>query len=328
MIKKEIAMYDKFIDRFMPSNDMREYLKTVEDLELWRLLDIIWHADAPVQDKLDALKELEKDPNIQPDEDSYYRDTPKSLIAQLEYALDILKTDGVYVLNIAYYDSETKNSEEDYKGLYSTFEEALEKANETVKYYKEDYDDLSWGIITKWEKDENGKMVARCEYHIVDSELKYINFENPNIELESRYIEDMICMGDLYLPVPFSTGDLVEVNGAPFSPNFHGIIVDIGDNHDCCCVQGLARNRDGLWSIGAVKHNIFGIQTAPQKAMLYTIDRYYGELPEDEKVLKTVSEMLKNNKVDIDRYMFDTYWDFTDEELLEWTEKAVAESKK
>ena len=62
--------------------------------------------------------------------------------------------------------------------------------------------------------------------------------------------------------------------------------------------------------------------------MLYTIDRYYGELPEDEKVLKTVSEMLKNNKVDIDRYMFDTNWDFTDEELLEWTEQAVSESKK
>lgn len=321
-------MYDKFIDKFMPSNDMREYLKTVEDLELWRLLDIIWHADTPVQDKLDALKELDKDPNIQPDEDSYYRQTPKSLIAQLEYALGILKTDGVYVLKIAYYDSETKNSEEDDSGLYSTFEEALEEANKAVESYKECYNDLSWGIITKWEKDENGKMVDRCEYHIVDSELKYINFENPKIEYESRYVEDMICMGDLYLPVPFSTGDIVEVNEAPFSPNFHGIIVDIGDNHDCCCVQGLARDRDGLWNIGAVKHNIFGIQTAPQKAMLYTIDRYYGELPEDEKVLKTVSEMLKNNKVDIDRYMFDTNWDFTDEELLEWTEKAVAESKK
>jgi hypothetical protein len=308
-------MYDKFIDKFMPSKDMREYLKTFIEIPFCHIKNIIYHSDKSIQVKLEALKELEKEIPAE-DQDDYDIQAMHESIASIEYALEILKNDvGVYTLEIGYYDTKINDSDSKFESLYSTFEEALVDANETVKYYKEDYDDMAWTVITKWEKDENGKMVNRCEYFILDSEIKYINLHNPAIE---DYCWDMLVMGgDLYLPVPFERGDIVEIDRRPFGLPFHALVVTVGDNRDCCSFQALAKNEEGKWNIGAVKHSSIGPNLCPSNDMLYSMVRYNGDLTEDEKLLQKVSDAIKDSDDKAEELMYQLPSYCTNSELEE-----------
>lgn len=50
-------MYEELIDRFMPSQQMREYLKTAK-LDLWRIAHMVANAPCPLADKLDGILSL------------------------------------------------------------------------------------------------------------------------------------------------------------------------------------------------------------------------------------------------------------------------------
>ncbi len=62
----------------------------------------------------------------------------------------------------------------------------------------------------------------------------------------------MYC--DLKLPVPFHADDILTIDCHPSAPVSRAVILEVGDNCDCCCFQALYRNGDGTWGIGAVKH--------------------------------------------------------------------------
>ena len=49
-------MYEKYLDKFMPSKDMRKYLKN-ENLNVLNIADIIYGSPCPVDEKIFALKE-------------------------------------------------------------------------------------------------------------------------------------------------------------------------------------------------------------------------------------------------------------------------------
>jgi hypothetical protein len=99
-------------------------------------------------------------------------------------------------------------------------------------------------------------------------------------------------MTHINLPVPFKPGDIVEVDGFPYGPKYRMVIVEIGDNEDCCCLQGLAKNREGYWHVGAVKHGHVSYDTYPQFSPLYTIKTYTDDLVEDERVLYRVKDYI------------------------------------
>lgn len=97
---------------------------------------------------------------------------------------------------------------------------------------------------------------------------------------------------NLNIPVPFKAGDIIEFDGFPFGPRFRALILKVGDNRDCCCVQGLALNEEGRWTVGAVKHGHVGPQYYPMESLLYSARPYIGELDDKEKVINEISQII------------------------------------
>jgi hypothetical protein len=69
-------------------------------------------------------------------------------------------------------------------------------------------------------------------------------------------------------------------------------LLKIGDNSDCCCVQGLALGPDGEWLSGALKHGYLQHGYSPKVSPLYTATLYEGELSEEEQILKEISDII------------------------------------
>ena len=53
-------MYEKYIDEFMPSKDMREYLKT-QVLNGYEIASLIFKSPKPINEKLNYLESLIKE---------------------------------------------------------------------------------------------------------------------------------------------------------------------------------------------------------------------------------------------------------------------------
>lgn len=280
-------MYEKFLERFLYSNEMKKYLKGIH-IEAWRVAEIIYKAPVCVEEKLAALKELESE--YKEEKDHFYDSLVKKT-SGIEEALEEKNKDGIYVFETFFFDHEKGDSGSSFEHLYVTYDEASNAAEGLYEYENKSVNDLVWYVITKWIKDENGKYIEGHKYYIVDHELRYISFGSRLLE----YHEDMLD-DHLYLPVPFKAGDIVKIDGSPFCSEFHAVIVEVGDNHDCCSLQGLARNKEGFWEVGAIKHGMIGVQSFPQMSMLYTIDYYDGELDDSEKILLAVSKYIDHNE--------------------------------
>ena len=96
------------------------------------------------------------------------------------------------------------------------------------------------------------------------------------------------------LPIPFHPGDLVRLDCAPFAFRANAVILEVGDNCDCCCVQAMFRQENGNWSAGALKHShVFPNYYTPLLSPLYCLFGIQREdLAEDEKILEEVSQFV------------------------------------
>ena len=76
------------------------------------------------------------------------------------------------------------------------------------------------------------------------------------------------------------------------------LIVDTGDNWDCCCLQGVARRSDGKWIGGAIKHGEITYERFRQIAPLYRIRLCEEELQGKERLLYGLRDHLKGGDED------------------------------
>lgn len=92
-------------------------------------------------------------------------------------------------------------------------------------------------------------------------------------------------------------GDIVTADCRPFAPVSHIVILEVGDNRDCCCLQALYRNGDGVWDIGAVKHgHVLPNFQLPGISLLYRLAIFRGQLPKEERLLEKVSRYLSGDE--------------------------------
>jgi hypothetical protein len=145
-----------------------------------------------------------------------------------------------------------------------------------------------------------------CHYLAGDNERdKYENYHE-------------VIQSQVNLPVPFHAGDIVTIDCRPFAPVVHAVILTVGDNRDCCCLQSACRSEEGKWETGGVKHgycfpNEFDYHLlAGVTSPLYRIATFKEELPEDEKLLGLVSQYVSGDE-DRGESLF---WVYTDEDVL------------
>ena len=100
----------------------------------------------------------------------------------------------------------------------------------------------------------------------------------------------------LNLPIPFCAGDIVRVDCRPFQPEHPAVLLEVGDNTDCCCVQALCRGQNGTWTIGALKHgNLFSNATC-FLSPLYRLEVCPKPLPESDCLLQSIQDFIAGDE--------------------------------
>ena len=80
-----------------------------------------------------------------------------------------------------------------------------------------------------------------------------------------REYPDFSIYNDVNLPVPFHAGDIVTIDCRPFAPVSHAVILEVGDNCDCCCLQALYYAGNGTWDMGRSSMDTFSRMGAPRR---------------------------------------------------------------
>lgn len=155
---------------------------------------------------------------------------------------------------------------------------------------------LNWSFyVEKWTPDGGGRLKHDYSYTVVDYKVCYCNCCCEVLPVWERL--DFSGYDDLNLPVPFHAGDMVTFDCRPFGPVSHGVILEVGDNRDCCCLQALYRERDGTWDTGAVKHgHVFPGYHSSKMSPLYRLASFHGQLPEEEGLLESVSRYVNGDE--------------------------------
>lgn len=310
-------MYKGYLEKCMPSEMMRNYLKD-QELSPWRIVDLIMYSPVSVEIKLEELRKVREDAVARGDSE-LIEECDKG-IKYIGTALGYLETDGVYSVEVCEYDSENIVSDSSFERVCATIEDVREFIKEDLKISEAKPEDPRWYDITKWIKNPDGKYIAACDYVIARDDVIFIDIRQEERVMECDATYEYWFGADLNLPVPFKAGDLLEFDGFPFGPKCHVLILDIGDNNDCCCVQGLAINEEGKWRCGAVKHGMISYDYFPKNSYLYSARIFEGELPENERVLLEIKDYIGGDAAR-GKEVYEKVWadSMTEEELVEKT---------
>jgi len=162
--------------------------------------------------------------------------------------------------------------------------------------------ELVWYEVEKFAPNEDGKLVHTITW-IFNAAGEIVSFElGDDAEQEALRVDDdcsaWIDWDSKYgsnhlthVPVPFDFGDIITIDMRPYYDKLNGVIVRLGDNHDCCAVACIYADGDGYLYCGTLKHNLHG--TLTKVSPLYRAARFSDELSGNEAMLKVISEAIK-----------------------------------
>ena len=194
------------------------------------------------------------------------------------------------------YEEDMGRIKEEAVGAFLTWEHIFGAIEEYLGSDADEEERLNWSFyVEKWTPDGGGRLNNDYGYTVVDYKVCYCNCCCEGLPVWERL--DFSGYEDLNLPVPFHAGDMVTFDCRPFGPVSHGVILEVGDNRDCCCLQALYRERDGTWDTGAVKHgHVFPGYHSSKMSPLYRLSSFYGQLPEEEGLLESVSRYVNGDE--------------------------------
>ncbi len=309
MTKKEILQ-----ELFFASPAMAEYLSANGNCPDDALIKSICGAPISLRRKKEILRECS---TWKPERCRKENDLNKEcheLIAAIEQAQSELqsKPGDIFLWRCCWYDRQWQDSnigrggfapclsmEDVFKAIQADIAEDREGLTE------EEMNALTgcWYEVEKWEQ----KTGADGKVHMAETPWKYTLIgdqvcffrhcaynHTPNITDSIHAFEDS---SDLNLPIPFRQGDIVTIDCRPFAPVEHAVIIEIGDNRDCCCVQLIYVGEDGKPHSAALKHaHCFVDDYLSKLSPLYRLTAYEGELEENEKILRRIKDDMKRQK--------------------------------
>jgi len=272
--------------KLFPSPEMASYL-TGQPLMREQIRDAVAYAAIPLERKRDMLLLLASGKDT-----AYFR----RQAAEIQKALrEMQRKPGefFYLKSCRYFAAgNNRPVEEESLGPYLSWEHVLERIQEFLGYLEADEQELAWFRVEKWSPDGSGRLKNDLDYFVINTAACYFEDNTPSCPVWRDFSPN--C--DLYLPVPFHAGDVVTVDCRPFAPVSHMVILEVGDNQDCCCLQALYRAGEGVWDTGAVKHGYIFPNYSPDLSPLYRITAFRGQLPEEERLLERVSRYLNGDE--------------------------------
>lgn len=291
------AIIKNIINEVFSSSDMRSYLcERVSVLHKHQIIDMIAEASTiSLQRKQELFDELAETENLraeiatEPDNaelikefsyEAYAKKTRKSLNQLYE-----VSSSDIFLLNTYKWECGYSNLKEAVP--FISYQKSLEYIQEN---YPDDYCDeyRVWHSLGKWHTDNEGNLTEKLWYVIVKGNVLYY--------AKSRGF-DVYPEGNLNLPVPFKAGDIITVQDIPFYEKRYALILDIGDNIDCCCVQILYIDIDGLVQVNALKHgHILDIPSSVATSPLYSAEKCNDVHDENSKVLLLIQQYMAKMK--------------------------------
>lgn len=270
---------------------MKEYIfDKFYELTPDQICSTVYGSRAVLRRKADIFKLLEKE-------------CPKReyemCTVMMEDALEHMRPQkgAVYVVIENGWDLKYFRENEKYCGIFQTLERAIEFIIENGN--KEIYDDsegmlLHWNYVEKWGLNKRGEWEEIIEYEVMDDgKIVYCHWNDDDKErLVSHYHEPN-------LPIPFRTGDIIVVDCRPHLPRRLGVLTEIGDNCDCCCVQCLYITKDGYIDVGALKHkSTFKdlIHSYDVVSPLFRLEKFCGEMQGQNGLLRNISRFINGSE--------------------------------
>lgn len=307
---------------FLPSDAMRRYLAGAP-LTKKQISGLICGAPVPLTDKLHWMEYLAAKENLFPDilsenlslrEQSAAGPAARQTVEasfsyqaeQIKLALEELGTgaEAVFLLIEVWHDEELDDRKISAGTPFFNADDALEYIRHDMDSAGDDYSNLCWYELQKWKLSTDpvsGKasyVHSYTYYFLKDRACFFEKLEGtrePYLFLPEsrRYAEDG---QHLNLPVPFRAGDIVCVDCRPFQPERPAVLLEVGDNTDCCCVQALCRGQNGTWTIGALKHgNLFSNATC-FLSPLYRLEVCPKPLPESDCLLQNIQDFIAGDE--------------------------------
>lgn len=285
------------INEVFSSGDMKSYLcEHVSELHKHQIIDMIAEASTiSLQRKQELFDELAETENLRAEiaaepnnaelikkfsYEAYAEKTRKALNQLYE-----VSSSDIFLLNTYKWEYGYFNLKETIP--FTSYQKALDYIREN---YPDDYCDeyRVWHILGKWHTDKEGNITEKIWYIIAKGNVLYY--------AKSRCFD--VYPGDnLNLPVPFKPGDILTVQDMPFAEKRYGIILEVGDNIDCCCVQILYIADDGLVEVNALKHgHILDIPLSVATSPLYSAEKCNDVYDEKSEVLLLIQRYMANMK--------------------------------
>lgn len=299
--------------KFIESEEMRAYLRKVApkwlDEGRWTryiCTEIVSSAPAPLERKIPVLELIAE--QTQAGENGFKDSAKFAKQSRLPFAEQDNNPPGtIFWLEYFYYSKESGDF------FFTDFDAAIRFIKEQLadNEYLGDIHEYQSYSICKLVPGEKGTMIEYC-YWILNSsgEIWYFNY----LDGKPEDWEDLFdCIGwSLNLPVPFMPGDIILADCRPFAKERRVLILEIGDNSDCCAVQCLYLLPNGKLGTGAFKHNRFlhKHESSPISG-LYRAARWTGELMEQEAPLAIIGKAVKANPAlgsDILKYKYDNQY--------------------
>lgn len=281
------------INEIFESQEMKDYL--CENIEKIDIKEVI--AASPmitVQRKLEILewlaenedleKELEENGDVFSREfiiEDSYAEIVKNTREALNELYDTEKSSVFLVRFLASWGMDDDEYTEAELLPFTSYEKALQYMRKQEEEYKE-Y--RVWFDVEKWEQDENGNLEKKWTYVVLKGQVTYFGHDIFRLSECSQN-------KDVNLPVPFKAGDILEIQDMPFARKRHVLILDIGDNKDCCSVWHLYIDDDGCIEANAFKHgHIYSSWYATSP--LYSAKTFHGALEDEEEVLYIIKDFM------------------------------------
>ncbi len=282
-------LIDSCIDQFIISEEMRSYLKTTKIRPL-DFVDMIYHAPSPLKMKLRSLKELlsKVDCIENAGERQEWTDEIRERIRLLEKALQILNENGVFSVETGYFDNSSYEDEYAFATLCLSYEEVLKTVHRLDGFIQEE-EILRWYRIKKWLKNNEGKLQEACCYVMVKDDIWFCEMNDE----KHPYNDSLFRCRCVNLPIPFRAGDILELDGYPFQPQIHALIVK-RDNDDCCN-WGIFRREDGHWHAGVLQCGDLAYDTSLRLSPLYKAG-LVANLSKNDQLLKELRYFLAGNE--------------------------------
>ena len=290
---------------FLPSDAMRRHLAGVS-LTKKQISGLICGAPVLFPDRPSESLSLRERSAAGPAEQRMVEASFSYQAEQIKLALEELGTsaEAVFLLIEAWHDEELDDRKISAGTPFFNADDALEYIRYDMDSAGDDYSNLCWYELQKWKPSTDpvsGKasyVHGYTYYFLKDRACFFEKLE----ETQEPYMflpESRRFSADgqhLNLPIPFCAGDIVRVDCRPFRPERPAVLLEVGDNADCCCVQALCRGQNGTWTLGALKHGSLFSDRDCFLSPLYRLEAFPKPLPESDCLLQSIQDFIAGDE--------------------------------